>query len=1213
MGLTIGYDIGVNSIGYAIIKQSDEGTEPEIIKMGVRIIPEDKDFHGNYVEGKTASKNEARTTFRSIRRNNQRFKLRRDYLYRILKENDMFPTDELMYKLPPIQLYQLRAKAVEHKLSLKELGRVFILLNQRRGFNSNKKFSSDGNLSEYKEQINNYESQRGDLTIGQQLYKELKEDVNKEVRGRTYLRSSYMDEFDKIWDTQAEYYPDLMQDSSKGSLYDKIKNRIIFYQRPLKSQKHLIKDCQFEKRRKVAPKSSPYFQVSRIYQELNNFQIQLIDTGDKLLLSRSERNELFNHLVDPRSNLVTKSGKITKSRLLKFLGYEKDEVILNIEEFQAHKTIFYLYDKLKESGVEEPLDMLKIENFLNAVKENNFIHTDLYQLWHITFSIPEVDAMSRKLKDRFHLTKEQAEYIAKNVGYTSEYGSLSTKAMRNIMPYLLDGLNYSEACNSAGYDHSGYKTETKLLDKLELLKPNSIRNPVVEQVLNQVINLTNMLIEKYGKPDAIKVELARELKNNYKQREEITRKNRQREKRRDKYRKVLKEDFGLPVVNNRDLQRYTLYEETNKKCLYCGQNISKADFLNGNAEIEHIIPRSRSFNDSMQNKILAHRSCNKDKGQLTAFEFMKGKVPAIFEQYKAQVEKLYAEGKRAGKISWTKYNNLLKSGEKLSEDAGFLSRQINDTQYISKKAIEILSHITHKVYPTSGGLTSFFRDQWGLNHILQQAVLPKYQKIGYTKMVKIKDQWGNYKDIEVPDNWSKRDDHRHHAVDALVVALTTPKMVFYLNNLHKRYQYKNKYTSKARKEEIIEKLQKDNPEIQQYTLKAFLADDGGYKEIPAPIKNLRNAVMPHLNKILISYKKDELGLSESINRIQGSDKIQRTIVPRGPLHEDTVRRRIKIKRWEALNKKFTLENVENIVSPVIQERVKAHLEEYDNKPQQAFAKKNIEKGGLTYKGKFIHKVKIWDYQFLKSVSLETGLTSAQVKKIYDPKIKKLIDAHIAKYGGNLKEAFNDYFNDPIYLDNEKAVVLKTISVTDDGKYEAIRTKSDHKGNPMLKNDEFQPIDFVKTGSNHHALIYKDEKGNYHERIKSLWEVAAEGTISYENKGDFSPIIDRRDIPEKGWKFQFSIQKNDLFILGLELERKDYFKEENRELISKHLYRVQKFSKSYYVFRHHLETTLDRKENALKSVVWERYRSLPHLKSLRKVHLNAIGDIIKIGE
>ncbi len=314
----LGLDIGVSSVGLSVIEENENSKE--IKELAVRIVPEDPDFHGKFYSGNTASKNLNRTIQRGIRKNNQRFKIRRDELYKILKENNMFPSEK-DFNLNSLELYGLRAKAVSDKITLQELGRVLILLNQRRGFLSNRKSQTEEeNSTDYKKRISELESELNGKTIGQELYKELCEEKNINsvlLRERTYLRATYVEEFDRIWDCQKEYYPETLtgginDEDNKETLYNTIRNRIIFYQRPLKSQKGLISNCIFEKHHKAITKTSPYFEQFRIWQRLNDLSWKTTD-GQLFTPTQEQKEKLYNELF---FNVEQKSKyKLTISRI----------------------------------------------------------------------------------------------------------------------------------------------------------------------------------------------------------------------------------------------------------------------------------------------------------------------------------------------------------------------------------------------------------------------------------------------------------------------------------------------------------------------------------------------------------------------------------------------------------------------------------------------------------------------------------------------------------------------------------------------------------------------------------------------------------------------------------------------------------------------------------------------------------------------------------
>src|SRR5690606_11056865 len=203
-------------------------------------------------------------------------------------------------------------------------------------------------------------------------------------------------------------------------------------------------------------------------------------------------------------------------------------------------------------------------------------------------------------------------------------------------------------------------------------------------------------------------------------------------------------------------------------------------------------PKSRSFNNAMSNYIITHRKCNSDKGQRTAYDFMDSKGEDALGQYIEKVNALYNDGK--GSISKSKFDNLLCKGEDIPSD--FVERMKKDSQYIAKETVKILKTVCPNVYTTTVQVTDFLREEWELKNLLQELTFDKYKAIGQVEEKTIKTNNGQTKTFEIITDWSKRDDHRHHAVDALICALTDQKIIFKLNNLNKIYQFERNALSK---------------------------------------------------------------------------------------------------------------------------------------------------------------------------------------------------------------------------------------------------------------------------------------------------------------------------------------------------------------------------------------------------------------------------------
>lgn len=1187
----LGLDIGVSSIGLSVIEEIDE--IKEIKELAVRIVPEDPNFHGKFYSGNTASKNIDRTIDRGIRRGNQRFKQRRDKLYTTLKENYMFPSENL-FNLTAIELYGLRAKGLKEKLTLEELGRVFIHLNQRRGFLSNRKSNNeDENSTDYKKRLATLEFELGNETIGQHLYHELlsaKSPLEIILRERTYLRSSYIEEFDRIWECQKKEYPQLLtggihEDNNYGTLYNKLRNQILFYQRPLKSQKGLVSNCLFEKFCKSINKSSPYFEIFRIWQRLNDLSWKL-PNGKNQLPTLEQKQQLFQKLF---FEMDTKSKfKLTVSVIKKTLGFStRENIYLNFTELDGSRTYTMIKNALQKAEIKD------YDKYLFFNHQNNDEKGGLFELWHILYSLPTEKEISNTLTKRFGFTETQAITIANEVAFNADYGSLSTKAIKKLLPHLEKGLQYNVACDKVGYDHSGYKTKINIQSKLDAIKPNSLRNPVVEQILNQVVNMVNLAIDKHGKFNEIRVELARELRNNAKTRKNISIQNSKNKKLNIEIRRRLESEYNFKIVNGRDIQRYKLWEETNKICLYCNHTITQTDFITGQADIEHILPKSRSFSNNMNNFILAHRKCNKDKNQMTAYDFMssKGKLDDFVES----VNVFYKDGK--GTISKQKFEMLMCKGEDIPSD--FVERMKKDTQYISKEAVKMLKTICENTYTTTGQITDFLREKWGLNELLKEINIEKYRAIGQVVTKEIKDKENGIKTIEIIKDWNKRDDHRHHAIDALICALTDQKIIFKLNNLNKIYQYENHLLSDDDRINI-EKFINDEIEVDgKFNLKNYI--ELTHDVFEEPIKDIRAKVYKKLEDVFISIKKNSKVLSKNIN-IPKNGKPQTTWVPRGRMHEETVMGQIKriadIK--VKLNDKF--EDLNNIANEDIKNHILEYLKSFKNNIQEAFNSKSLKKTPLLYKDKELKEVDVYEWVCTKRVKISDSVTPAQIEKIIDKRIQKIIQDRIKIHNGKIKEAFSNLEENPIWQNKEKGIKIKSFTVSDESKVEKVRNG------------------FVKTGSNHHALIYINEKGKYVDKVVSFWEAVEIGKLNIQQTGKPYPIINRAD-NELG-KFHFSMQINDLFVFDLkhsenpkEENEINFFDIKNRKIISYKLFRLQKLTKKssgvFEVnFRHHFETTVLRD---IPEITWINITSNKLLGRLTKIRINQLGEIIKIGE
>lgn len=1375
MKTILGLDLGVSSIGWALVKEAENEKEiSSIIRLGVRVNPLTVDELLNFEKGKSITTNAERTLKRSMRRNLQRYKLRRDSLIKILKQHGIISDESILSEsgnYSTFQTYCARSRAATEQVTLQEFARILLMINKKRGYKSSRKVNNqeEGQLIDgmevakclYEEGLTpgeltykllkegkNYipEFYRSDLqgefnriwecqqsfypdiltnefkreiegktkkitagtfkkvyeiytaenkekdkrlqafrwrvnaltkqlsieevafvfseingaisnssgylgaisdrskelyfknqTVGQFLMDQLTENPHEPLKNQVFYRQDYLNEFEKIWETQATYY-----DVLTPELKEKIRDVVIFYQRKLKSQKGLINFCEFESRQveiiengkkkiktnglKVCPKSSPLFQEFKIWQQLNNITVaKKEDVRSKRFLVQEEKELLFEELSIKK--------QLTASQVLKFLFKNSKELETNYQVIEGNKTqaiLFgvwqniielsghgkYDFQKMNSKDVLEIVksvftilgyntDILRFDSALEGV---NFEKQSLFQLWHLLYSFEGDQSntgnakLIQKLARLYGFEKEYAVLLA-NVVFEDDYGSLSTKAIRTILPYMKEGSEYSVACTYAGYRHSKHSLTKEEIEhkvykeKLDILPKNSLRNPVVEKILNQMVNVVNQIIDTYGKPDEVRIELARELKKNAKQREQMTVDMGKAASNNQRIRELLREQFGLKHVSRNDVIRYKLYEELRNngyRTLYSNTYISPDKLFSKEFDIEHIIPQSRLFDDSFSNKTLEESSVNREKGNETAYDYVVRKYKEEeVDTYLKRVEDLY----KRGILSRTKYGKLLLKGDEISE--GFINRDLNDTQYIARKAKEMLEGLTKKVVSTTGTVTDRLREDWQLIDVMQELNWKKYDSLELTEVFENRE---GHKVKRIKD-WTKRNDHRHHAMDALTVAFTKQSYIQYLNNLNAR----------SDKTSVIYGIEK----------KELKRDGNGNLRFISPIQPVeyfRTEAKRQLENILVSIKSKNKVVTVNINRTKASDKIKekKQLTPRGQLHQETIYgsiQRYKTKE-EKVGAAFDEAQIAKVTDKRYQEALQRRLAIFDNDPKKAFAGKNsLVKNPLYIDEQQTECVP----EKVTLVTMETVYTvrkeitpDIRLDKVIDVGIRKKLEARLNEYDGDSKKAFSNLTEAPIWLNEEKGISIKRVTIRGINNAEALHRKKDKKGNVITDEDGKEiPADFVNTGNNHHVAIYRDEKGNLQESVISFYEATATARVDQK-----LPIVNKSYKKEEGWQFLFSMKQNEYFVFpnpetGFDPKEIDLMNPDNYAEISPNLYRVQKFTTKDYFFRHHLETAIN-DDKRLKNITWLRC-GLSGIENIVKVRINHIGEIVSIGE
>ena len=1068
-------------------------------------------------------------------------------------------------------------------------------------------------------------------TVGEYQYEKLISDPGYSTRNEVFYRQDYIIEFNKIWECQKRYHPELTDERRK-----RLEEQIIFFQRRLKSQKGLISFCEFEKKDvkvvvdgkqlvktrgcRVAPRSSLAFQEFKMLQVLNNVVVRSKNKDEKARpLTDEER-----HLLEQELRI---KPKMKSSEALKLIGLGSRAYELNYQNLEGNDTLADFYEKFIEivnasgngdfdlkgmsyekaySVIYEVFSMLgfstDILSFRTDLPKEQYEQQPLFKLWHLLYSYEGdnsntgTDSLVAKIAELCSMPAEYAKLLI-NIRFKDDYASLSHKAIMKILPYLKDGNTYDVACLYAGYNHSDFKTkeeiENKVLkDRLDVLPKGALRNPVVEKIINQMINVVNAVADEYGKPDEIHIELARELKKNAKQRENASKEIADRTKANADIEKLLKTEFNLAYVSKTDILRYRLYEELKDngyKTLYSNTYIPREDLFTKRVEIEHIIPQALLFDDSFSNKTLEISDVNRDKGARTANDYVKDTYgEEYYLQYKLRVDDLQSRGV----ISKEKCKKLLMKQSEIPED--FIERDLRNSQYIARKSREMLEEYVKVVMPTTGSVTLRLREDWGLVDVMKELNIPKYQKVGKVSSVERDGHMVNH-----IDDWTKRNDHRHHAMDALTIAFTRPSHIQYLNNLSSRNDPSSSIYGIMQKE---------------------LEVKGGKLLFKSPMPNLRSEFKRELESVLVSIKAKNKVVTRNVNKTKTAGGVNKTVelTPRGPLHKETVYgKRLQYETYYiAVGSKLTVEEVRNVASKVEREALLRRLHQFEDNPKKAFTGKNApDKNPIFLNSsctrKIENKVKCVRMKEVFSIrkSIDPSLT---LDKVMDGGVKKALEDRLEEFGGDQKKAFANLQQNPVYINGDTARAIKKVTIKENFDLCAIHDKRDKDGRIMLDADgNTIPTDYVNLRNNHHIAIYKDEQGNFQERVVPFFEALNRISQGF-------PAVDREYNKSLGWTFQFSMKSNEMFVFpnketGFNPAEYDLTNPDNYAAISPNLFRVQKLSSSFYVFSHHLETTISNQSLDLKDITWKRVTSLPNLEGIVKVRINHIGKIVAVGE
>lgn len=1131
-----------------------------------------------------------------------------------------------------------------------------------------------------------YDIEKSGETVGEFIFNNILSNPDVKIIGRlvrTVERRFYRSELKEIIRKQCEFHPELMDRDIYASciqeLYpnneayrNSISGRdfvylladdIIFYQRPLKSKKHLISNCPYEKRAfrdsangetqtvpvKCISRSHPLFQEFRIWQFIGNLKIYDNDRNTDVTddyLSVEKRADLFEWLNDRK--------EIDQNTLLiRFFGFRKvgDKLpfrwnYVEDKKYPCNKTRAAVLAKLKKDEV------------------RNLSQDMLIKIWHLLYSVKtkeEIDAVFSECKkgkggiyDKLlESFSEDTVNKLKSVKFEEEdYGSYSEKALRKILPLMqvgrfwnrdnldcrtkdriekilsgeldqcisdrirqkcagmsevedFQGLPVWLACYVVYGRHSEVRDARKWNSPADIdaflstFRQHSLNNPIVEQIVMETLRTVRDIWKRYGQIDEIHIELGRDLKSTKEQRAKSTRRITENENTNQRIRTLLKEfmnpEFGvesvrpysssqqdlLKIYENGVLQseverpedinniisrlnssesskqpsrseilRYKLWLDQKYRSPYTGQPIPLAKLFTHEYEIEHVIPQSRYFDDSFQNKVICEAEVNRLKDRQLGLEFINnhheqivtltgGRTVTIFsvEEYEKFVRKTYA-GNR------TKMNNLLL--EYIPD--GFIERQLNDSRYISRYVMSLLSNIVREetapgVYEEevnsknliacNGSITKRLKKDWGLNDVWNAIVLPRFERmneISGTDKFTCKNSEGHMVPA-MPDELlkgfnKKRIDHRHHAMDAIVIACATRSHIQLLNNESAKSENRALRHQLSRKLRRYEKVlvNGEEREVAKEFLKPWLTFTQDVKVALESVivsfkQNLR--VINKATNVYTSYRDErgELRLDKTGKPVKGT--ISQNSNPdwwavRKPLHKDTIFAKVALKKIKHVRLGVAILNPDDIVGKELRDkikrliglgydekRIKKYFSEGENK--DIWAEFNPGKVPVYY---------FTDDTFAVRKDLDESFDAKKIEAITDTGIQKILLKHLLENGADHKVAF-----DPDGVERMNADIRR---LNNGRKHKPIYKVRWYEsagkfaiGNVGNKKDKY--VEAAK-GTNLYFAIYVDASG------KRTFETIPLNDVIDRLKKRMSPVP---DVNDAGNRLLFCLSPNDL--------------------------------------------------------------------------------------
>jgi len=937
-----------------------------------------------------------------------------------------------------------------------------------------------------------HDIQGSQKTLGAYIYDALLTNPNQKVLGqlvRTVDRKFYKQELYQILKKQKEFLPELtnkalykeavqalylQNDAYRTSISSRdftylLVEDVLFYQRPLRSKKSLINECPHEYRiytdengvdhrqyLKCISKSHPLYEEFRVWQFVNNLRIYASEdelTQQELPIDRRALAEwlLTQKEVDQKKLLTCLYKKAIKGKSWNYVA-DKSYTMA-----PTHAVIQKAY------GNPEQVADLPYE-----------------AIWHVMYSVSDKQQFEKAIQryaSKNGLGEKFVQVLCKQKSFSPEYGAYSEKATRKLLQlmriykdgeitfdpsteqrieHILTGeedatiskqvrnkcANLKDKSAFQGlpvwlaeyvvYDVSKNDTKWSSPDDIDTylqeFRLHSLNNPIVEQVVKETLRVVRDIWKEQGTIDEIHLEMGRDLKLPAQKRKQILQRNLENEKANEAARQKLMDEHILhPSLA--DIRKYILWQEQGMRSPYTGEPIPFSALYTEAYEIEHVIPQSRYFDDSMTNKVVCEAEVNRLKDRQLGHEFIVAHHGERVTLTGGKVVTIFNEGEYKSFVKETFKSNCSKQEKMLLDEIPdqFIARQLNDSRYISNLMRGLLSNIVREQDPatglyepeatsknlivSNGSVTDRLKKDWGINGVWDRIILPRFERLNQlldtTQYTTLRN---GHMEPCVPDEQrgsfqKKRIDHRHHAMDAIVIACATRSHVALLSNEN----------ATASKEQQRYDLNHKLREIDHVTANGHTVF-GAFKQ---PWDTFLPDVEQVLGDIIVSFKQNLRVINKSNNRSLRYQDGKKVLVSqtkgdnwavRKPMHKETVFGLVNLQTKRTVNLHSALQQIDRIVEPdlrkklrqlVIEGKDEKQIKHYFESEKEIWSDINLQKIEV-----YAYTLEMGERYFASRSAIDVTFDEKTIGKVTDLSIQKILLAHLAANGNDPQQAFS---------------------------------------------------------------------------------------------------------------------------------------------------------------------------------------------------------------